>query len=596
MFKGMRKQTGAMHVARIKSSHVDRGGRRREYQSVYLRRSYREAGKVKHQQLANLSVLPEQAVDAIEAVLAGQSLVPAGQAFTITRSIPHGHVAAVSAMARKLGLPGLLGPACRQRDLALALIYSRVCHPVSKRATRSFWNDATLGADLDVAGASTDEIYQAMDWLSGRQEQIEAALTRRHLAPDTDPSRMALFDLTSAWMEGTQCPLAARGHSRDGKRGKTQIEYGLLTDPDGRPVAVRVFDGSTGDPAAFTGIVDVVRKTFGLSDLVLVGDRGMITKARVQALQELNDDPDSDAAFGWVTALRAPTIAKFIRDGAIQQSLFDQQDLAEITHPDYPGERLIACRNPLLAAQRAHKRDDLLAATETQLAEIAARVQAGTLSGADKIGIATGKILNKYKVGKHFTTTITEHAFTYQRDQARITAEARLDGIYVIRTSVNAEQLDAPGTVAAYKNLAHVERDFRSIKADDLDLRPIYHHLEDRVRAHVLLCMLACYLTWHLRKAWAPLTFTDEHPPEHTDPVGPAHRSAAAETKASRGHDETGQPYRSFGDLLNHLATLTRNQIRFPDTSTEIPVLADPTPDQQRAFDLLGASIPLTLT
>jgi hypothetical protein len=560
------------------------------YESVLLRRTYREGGKVKHETLANLAALPAEAVAAVEATLKGQRLVSAEQAVSIIRSLPHGHVAAVVAIAHKLGLPALLGPACRERDLALALIVSRVVHPTSKLSTLAWWGDTTLGVDLGVADASTDEVYAAMDWLVDRQDAIERALARRHLGAEANPSRMALFDLTSAWVEGRCCPLAARGYSRDGKKGKAQIEYGLLADPEGRPVAVRVVPGNTADAAAFTEIVTVVRETFRLDKVVLVGDRGMITSARIEALKELEGD------LGWITALRAPAIAKLAREGGpLHMSLFDQQDLAEISHPDYPGERLVACRNPLPAAERARKREDLLAATEKSLGEVAARVQAGRLFGADAIGVAVGKVINTYnKMGKHFAHQITETSLTITRNQDQIAAEAALDGIYVLRTCVPAEQLDAPGVVFAYKNLSHVERDFRIVKVDDLDLRPIYHRLEDRVKAHVLICMLACYLIWHLRHAWAPLTFTDEHPPHRDNPVAPAHRSMHAQRKAAAQHDEFGHPHRSFGGLLDHLATLTRNHVRFPGATTDIPLLAEPTDDQRHAFKLIGTPIPHT--
>src|SRR5690242_18653014 len=365
----MGQQPSAMHVARIRGRHVDRQGRRRDYESRYLRRTYRDGGKVKHETLANLSGLPEQAVDAIEAALQGTPLVPAGQAVTITSSLPHGHVAAVHAMAARLGLPALLGPAGRPRDLALALVVSRVVAPASKLSTLAWWDDVTLGADLGVAGASTDDIYAAMDWLEDRQDAIEAELARRHLAPEANPSKMALFDLSSSWLEGTRCPLAARGYSRDGKKGRLQIEYGLLTDPSGRPVAVRVFPGNTGDPAAFTQIVTVLRDKFGLAKMVMVGDRGMITSARIAALNQQEDGTLLPDPYGWITALRAPAIRKLMaEDGPLQLSLFDEQDLAEISSDDFPGERLVACRNPVLAADRARKREDLLAATEKLLA------------------------------------------------------------------------------------------------------------------------------------------------------------------------------------------------------------------------------------
>src|SRR6516164_9772692 len=437
-------RSGAMHVARNKRSYVARSGEQRVYESVLVRRTYREGGKVRHETLANLSALPAEAVAAIEATLKGELLVPAGQAVTITGSLPHGHVAAVHALAAKLGLPALLGPAGRQRDLALALVISRVVRPGSKLSTLAWWGDTTLGADLGVAGASTDDIYAAMDWLAGRQDAIEAGLARRHLAPQANPSRMALFDLSSSWLEGRCCPLAARGYSRDGRKGTLQIEYGLLTDPAGRPVAVRVLEGNAGDPAAFTEIVQAAREKFRLGKMVMVGDRGMITSARIAALNQPEEDGTAQPSpYGWITALRAPAIKKLMADdGPLQLSLFDQQDLAEITSPDFPGERLVCCRNPVLAEQRARKREDLLAATEKLLAPLAARVAAGRLAGAAKIGVETGKVINKYKTGKHFDIAITDDSLTVTRRQAQIDAEAALDGLYVIRTPVPADDLD----------------------------------------------------------------------------------------------------------------------------------------------------------
>ncbi len=580
-----------MHVVRVrKSGYVDKAGRVRDYESAYLRRTYREGGRVRNETVANLSALPAHVVDWIDAGLKGAQLVAAEVAANITRSLPHGDVAAVAAQARALGLAALLGPAGRHRDLALGLIVSRVVKPESKLSTLTCWADSTLGVDLDIAGASTDEVYAAMDWLVARQDAIERRLADRHLADqDANPGGMALFDLSSSWMEGRCCPLAARGYSRDGKKGKTQIEYGLLTDPAGRPVAVRVFAGNTADPAAFVEAVEMVRERFELRELVLVGDRGMITSARIDALRELGGT-------GWLTALRAPAVAKLAaEDGPLQLSLFDQQDLAEITHPGYPGERLIACRNPALAAQRARKREDLLAATEKLLAPIQTAVSEGRLAGAEAIGLKVGRVINRYQMAKHLQVAITDTSLAITRRQSQIDTEAALDGIYVLRTSLPTDTLDAPGVVLAYKNLAHLERDLRHIKVDDLDLRPIHHRLEDRVRAHVLICMLAAYLVWHLRRAFAPLTYADEQPPTRDNPVTPAQRSEHATAKASRQHDRHDQPLRSFRGLLTHLATLTRNDLRYGDTGPIVPTLAEPTPTQRRAFELLHAPIPLTL-
>jgi hypothetical protein len=587
----MMDQPTAMHVVRIKSRHTDKQGRERQYESRLLRRTWREGGTVRNETLANLSKMPDHIVDAVEAALKGQVLVPAGDAAaSIARSLPHGHVAAVHAMARRLGLPALLGPAGRPRDLALALIISRVIAPGSKLSTLAWWGDVTLGADLGIDDATTDEAYAAMDWLAARQDAIEARLARRHLAPAANPARMALFDLSSSWLEGRCCPLGARGYSRDGKKGTVQIEYGLLTDPEGRPVAVRVLEGNTADPVAFTEILDVVHREFGLAKMVMVGDRGMITSARIDAIREL------DGTYGWITALRAPAIRKLMAgDGPLQLSLFDEQDLAEISSPDFPGERLIACRNPVLAEERARKREDLLAATEKALAPLIARVAAGRLSGTAEIGTAVGQVIGTYKMAKHFEVTITGTTLTVERKQAQIQDEARLDGIYVIRTPAPQADLDSAGVVTAYKNLKYVERDFRHIKADDLDLRPVFHRLERRVKAHVLICMLAAYLVWHLRQAWAPLTYTDQDPPAQPNPVAPARRSASAQAKASRQHDQNGRPYRSFRGLLAHLGTLTRNELRFAGTPATVPVLAEPTSEQRQAFELIGATIPLTL-
>jgi hypothetical protein len=580
-----RHATGGMHVDRVRSRHTSKAGETREYESRLLRRSFRKPdGKVGKETLANLSMLPAAAADAIEAVLKGATLVDAGAALQITRSRAHGHVALVHTAARQLGLPALLGPPCRERDLAYALIVSRVVAPGPKLATLAWWDDVTLGADLGIADAPRDAVYEAMDWLLERQDDIEAELAGRHLRE----GGIAMFDLSSSWVEGSHCELAARGYSRDGKKGREQIEYGLLTDEAGRPVAIRVFKGNTADPAAFTKAVEVVRGKFGLRELVLAGDRGMITSARIRALKELG-------GLSWITCLRAPAIRKLAADnGPLQLSLFDQQDLAEITSRDYPGERLIACRNPLLAAERARKREDLLAATEALLAKVEDQVTAGRIKGRDKIGVRVGKVINRYKVAKHLILDVGDDRLAWRRDQAAIDAEAALDGIYIIRTPVPATDLDAPAAVTAYKNLARVERDFRSLKADDLDLRPIHHWLGDRVRAHVLICMLAAYLTWHLRKALAPLTYTDEQPPARTSPVAPARRSVRACAKAAIHTSPDGHPLRNFRGLLSHLATLTRSTIRLGGITFE--KISDPTPAQRRAFDLIGAPIPQTLS
>jgi len=573
-----------MHVETSRSHQTLRDGSVRTYERHLLRRSFRDGGKVRKETLANLSHLPPEAIAAVRAVLAGKTLVDADGAVEVERSLPHGHAAAVHQMAGKLGFPALLGPPGLERDLAYALIVSRVLRPASKLSAISWWDDVTLGADLGVAGASTDEVYAAMDWLASRQDGIEKQLAARHLRE----GGIAMFDLSSSWVEGRRCELAAFGYSRDGKRGKAQIEYGLLSDPEGRPVAVRVFAGNTGDPKTFPQAVDAVRGTFGLRQMIMAGDRGMITSARIKDLKTLE-------GMAWVTCLRGPAIKKLMADGGpLQLSLFDEQDLAEISSPDYPGERLIACRNPFLAAERARKREDLLAATEDDLAKIAAQVRAGRLKDPAAIGLRAGKVLNKRKMARHIMLDIGQQQITWQRDQASIDTEALTDGIYVIRTPVPAETLDAPRAVAACKGLAALERDFRSIKAGDLDLRPIWHRLEDRVKAHVLICMLACYLTWHLRRAWAPLTYAGEHPPDRANPVAPARRSRSADAKAARKTGPGNQPIRGFRDLLDHLATLTRDTIRIAGQAVD--KLAVATPDQRRAFDLIGAPIPLTLT
>jgi len=582
----VKKRSGSMHVDQAGRHYITVGGERRAYPTYLLRRSFRdEHGRPRKETLANLTGLPEASIAALRLTLKGRTLVDAEAAFEVERSVPHGDVAAAQVMASKLGLRALLGPACREGDIAYALILSRAVRPKPKLSTARWWQagGTTLGIDLGVADASTDEVYHAMDWLTCRQREIEKKLAARHLRL----GGIAMFDLSSSWVEGAHCELAAFGHSRDGKRGRKQVEYGLLTDPEGRPVAVEVFPGNTGDPQSFKTAITRVRGDFGIARLVMVGDRGMITGTRIDDLRKLE-------GMEWVSALKAPAIAALARDGGpLRMSLFDAQGLVEISHPDYPGERLICCHNPVLAADRARKREGLLAATEKDLARIKAAVDAGRLHDPDKIGMRIGKVIGKHKVGKHFITKSTGTSFTWRRDQAKIAAEAALDGIYVIRTSVTAAILDAAATVTAYKNLKYVERDFRITKADDLDLQPIYHYLADRVRAHVLVCMLACYLTWHLRQALAELTFTDQDTPAPADPVAPAQRSAQATAKDAAKHTPGGLPAYRYRDLLEHLATLDRQTIS--SAGQKIQKLTSPTPVQARAFQLLGAPVPLAL-
>jgi hypothetical protein len=577
---------GRMHIDNAGRQYTTVDGERRAYPCHLLRRSFRdERGKPRKETLANLSALPSEAIDVLRKALKGKTLVDADAVFETERSVPHGDVAAAHVMASRLGLRTLLGSAGRERDIAYSLILSRVVAPKSKLSTARWWRtgDTTLGTDLGVADASTDEVYAAMDWLVERQKSIEARLAKRHLCA----GGIAMFDLSSSWVEGRQCELAAFGYSRDGKRGRKQIEYGLLTCPAGRPVAIEVFAGNTSDAISFKTAVTRVRDDFGIEKIILVGDRGMITTTRIKELRQLE-------GMDWITALKAPAIAALASDdGPLQPSLFDTRNFAEITHPDYPGERLICCRNPALADERARTRQALLAATDKDLATIATSVRAGRLTGAEKISERIGKVIHKHKVAKHFLREVTDTTFTYRRDEDKINAEAALDGIYVIRTSVTDDTLNSTQTVIAYKNLKHVERDFHIIKADDLDLRPIHHYLGKRVRAHVLICMLAAYLTWHLREALAELTFTDQHIPDRDDPVAPARRSPQATTKDTTKHTPDGLPLHRYKDLLHHLSTLDRQVINF--NGRRIEKITTPTPLQRRAFELLGAPVPVTL-
>jgi len=561
-----------MHVVRVVSRQKGR-----EYTSVLLRNSYREDGKVKKQTLANLSHLPAATIDVIERSLRGEHLVSA-DGFEIRRSLPHGGVVAVLGTLRALGLEKLIDRRpSRERDLVMAMISARLLAPGSKLATTRRWSQSTLADTLGVSDASEDELYGAMDWLLARQERIEAGLAKRHLESDG----LVLYDLTSTYMEGRHCPLARYGHSRDGRPGTLQVEYGLVTDEHGRPVAVEVVPGDTADPATVPAVIEKLRGRFDLDDVVLVGDRGMLTQARIEGLRE--------AGLGWISSLRAPAIRKLAKGGTLQLGLFDERGLAEITDPAYPDERLVVCRNPLLAEERARKRSELLDATSAKLAAIVDRVTAGRLRGKDRIGIAVGKVIDRYKMAKHFELDIgDDHLVVIRKDEA-ITQEAALDGIYVLRTSVTPERLESQDVVRAYKRLARVERAFRGLKAVDLQVRPIHHRTADRVRAHIFLCLLAYYVQWHLERAWAPLLFRDEERPELDDPVAPAVRSDAALAKAHTQRLPDGTPVHSFRTLLSELGTLTRNRVvpvGAPDEAA-FEITAIPTPLQARALSLL---------
>ena len=557
--------------------------------AVLLRESYRQGGKVKTRTLANLTHWPSEKVEALRRVLRGEALVPPAEALQIDRSLPHGHVAAVLGTLHRLGLDRLVSTKRnRARDLVVAMIAARVVDPQSKLATARGLDPETagtsLGEALGLGSAEAEELYAAMDWLLPRQTKMERDLAARHLEEGT----LVLYDVTSSYFEGTKCPLGRRGYSRDGKRGKLQIVYGLLCTYEGCPVAVEVFEGNTSDPKTLANQITKLRKRFGLHRVVLVGDRGMITTARIE--EELQPIEGLD----WITALRAPAIRVLAEQGEIQPSLFDEQDLAEITSDDYPGERLMVCHNPILAEERARKRDELLAATEKELERIRTATQRAKrrLRGQDKIGLAVGRVLNRFKVGKHFVLEITDEALVYRRDQEKIEAEAALDGIYVIRTSVEEERLDTKATVQAYKGLSVAERAFRSLKTVDLKVRPIHHHLADRVRAHVFLCMLAYYVEWHMRRAWAPLLFDDDDPAaaqaQRSSPVQPAQRSSKAQRKAVTRRTDDDLPVHSFQTLLRDLATVTKNRVRFGGvTGQRTTMVMSPTPIQRRALDLL---------
>ncbi|MFL5254204.1 MAG: IS1634 family transposase [Rhodopila sp.] len=561
--------------------------------AILLRESYRQGGKVRKRTLCNLSEWSPAHVEGLRGVLKGGTVIPAEHdAITVTRSLPHGHVAAALGTARKIGLDRILGPdGNRYRDLVLALLIGRILDPVSKLAAARTLSPATasssLGEALGLGAVDDDELYAALDWLLARQSAIETALARRHLQNGT----LVLYDVSSSYLEGRCCPLAKRGYSRDGKKGSLQIVYGLLCAPDGCPVAIEVFDGNTGDPTTLAPQIDKLKQRFGLDHVVLVGDRGLITEARITS------DIQS-AGLDWITALRGPAIKDLLNSGGLQLTLFDTRDMASITSPDFPGERLVVCRNPDLAAERNRKREELLAATEKDLARIKARVERKRhpLHGTAAIALAVGEVLNTYKMKKHFELTITDDAFSFARKTTEIATEAATDGLYVVRTSLSEQTLSDADTVRSYKSLARVERAFRCIKTVDLNVRPVYHWLEGRVRAHVLLCMLAYYLEWHMRQSLAPMLFDDTDKDEaealRRSVVAPAQRSKTAVHKQTTGVTPDGLPVHSFRTLLADLATLARNTIITAINPTyPLTVVTRPTPVQQKAFDLLGLAV-----
>ena len=531
---------------------------------------------VKKETVANLSHLPDEVIELIRAALRGQRFVAAEEALQVERSLPAGHVEAALVMARRLGLGRVLDrQPSRERALCLAMIVQRVLGPGSKLAMSRAFAQSTLAAELGIEDADEDELYAALDWLLARQQRVEQTLARRHLAEGT----LVLYDVSSSYFEGLSCPLAQLGYSRDGRRGTPQIVYGLLCDRRGCPVAVEVFEGSSHDDKTLPAQLEKLRNRFGLKSVIVVSDRGMVTRANLDLLR-------SSGEAAWITALKAPQVKKLVKEGALQLSLFDEHNLAEITSDDYPDERLVVCRNPLVAHERARKRDDLLAATERALTDIQARVERATLEGEAEIGLAVGEVWNRWRMRKHFQLEITNTSLAFARKHEQIAAEAALDGIYVLRTSVTEAELPAPEVVRAYKQLKEVERAFRTLKGP-LELRPIHHRLEERVKAHVFLCMLSYYLAWHLRQAWKPLLFDDEQPPLQPDPVAKARRSAQAEQKAQSKRTTAGERCHSLPTLLDELATRTQNTIRLQGSGASFDQLTQPTPTQARALALL---------
>ena len=564
--------------------YVDIVPNRKSRPAVLLREGWREGKKVCKRTVANLSDWPARKVELLRRVLRDEPLVSPTEAFAIERSLPHGHVEVVLETIRRIGLDTLIGAKrSRQRDLVLAMIVERLIAPCSKLATTRAWHSTTLAEELAVGDADEEQLYAAMDWLLARQARIENKLAGRHLSD----GGQVLYDVSSSYFEGRSCPLVQFGHSRDGKRGRPIVVYGVLTDAQGRPVSVEVYPGNTGDPSTVPDQVEKLKGRFGLKRVVLVGDRGMLTQTQIEVLK-------THPGIGWISALRSEKVRQLADAGALQLSLFDEQNLAEIASRDFPGERLTACFNPLLAEERRRKRDELLAATQAALAKIRAEVRRRTRTplSAAQIGQKVGRVINRHKMGKHFEVTIEDGAFSYRRREQAIAREAQLDGLYVIRTSEAQEQLSAEQAVRSYKNLARVERAFRTLKGMDLRIRPIHHRNEDRVRAHIFLCLLAYYVEWHLRQAWAELLFDDETLPRerlHRDPVAAAKPSKAAQKKKSQRRTEEGLPIHSFSTLMAELGTRCRHRCRLkadPDTPS-IEQDTEPTPLQARALELI---------
>jgi len=559
--------------------------------AILLRESYREGGKPRTRTLANISKWEPARIEALRQLLKGNVDLGAAQQFEITRSLPHGHVATVLGTLRKVGLERIIhSRQSRERDLVVAMIVARIVEPSSKLATARGLSKQTLTSSLGecvgVEDTHEDELYEALDWLLSRQAAIETKLAKRHLQEGS----LVLYDLTSTWVEGRSCPLSKLGYSRDGKKNKLQIEFGLLCEREGRPVGVEVFEGNTGDPATLGSQIQKVQQRFKLDKVVFVGDRGMITEARIS--EELRDHEGLE----WISSLRAPQIQRLAKDGILQPSLFDEVDLAEIHHPSFPGERLIACRNPLLAAERARKREEMLVSTESKLELIrkATKRDQRPLRGKDKIGFRLGRVFARSKMGKHFRYTITDNSFEFERDNQNIDREAALDGIYIIRTSLTEQAISADEAVKTYKGLAVVERAFRCYKTVDLKVRPIFHYTAERVRAHIFLCMLAYYVEWHMRKALAPLLFDDDDPDaaqaKRSSIVSPSTPSDSAQAKASTKKTPEGLPVHSFRTLLSDLATVTKNQVENEARGLSFHSITRPTPLQQKAFKLLGVN------